>query len=154
MKNEYTKDLHEAIKKLGGQKAVSNRFKIPYRTVQNWYRGVRNPPEYVALILIDHAEEKIIHELHNEDSYLQYTRDQEALGWYNDELDKVKAENAVLQKQFDAAMELAQNRRREVEALDMEVCELREMVEALQHELEKQKKAREVWVRQAGMLTK
>lgn len=168
-------ELKAAIVNLGGQKAVANRFGIPYRTVQNWYRGERTPPEYVArmIVLFDENEfSYLVDQMHNEDVISElkrenedlserdkadtkrYIEDQEALRWYNDELDRARAENAVLQKQFDAAMELAQNRRREVEALDMEVCELREQVETLQHKLEEQKKAREVWMRQAGMLTK
>lgn len=168
-------ELKAAIANLGGQKAVANRFGIPYRTVQNWYRGERTPPEYVArmIVLFDEDElnhlvdnmynEDVISELKRENEDLserdkadtkRYIEDQEALAWYESELKNAKAHNEVLQKQFDTAMELAQNRRREVEALDMEVCELREQVEALQHELEKQKKAREVWMRQAGALTK
>lgn len=168
-------ELKAAIARLGGQKAVADRFGIPYRTVQNWYRGERTPPEYVARMIISFDEQElcqlvdqmyyddVISELkeknealneRDKDETKRYIEDQEALQWYESELSNAKAQNEVLQKQFDAAMELAQNRRREVEALDMEVCELREMVEALQHELEKQKKAREVWMRQAGALTK
>lgn len=30
------------------QTALSNRFGIPIRTVQDWYSGRRNPPDYVA----------------------------------------------------------------------------------------------------------
>ncbi len=84
----------------------------------------------------------------------RYIEDQEALRWYNDELDKANERIEVLQKQLDEATEMENARLRIQEALEMEVDELRETVKALTRELEKQKKAREVWVRQAGMLTK
>ena len=33
------------------QTALSRRFDIPWRTVQNWYAGVRNPPDYVVRMM-------------------------------------------------------------------------------------------------------
>lgn len=33
------------------QTELSQRFGIPYRTVQDWYRGVRVPPEYVVRMI-------------------------------------------------------------------------------------------------------
>ena len=40
-------DIKELIGELGGQAHFARRFEIPYRTVQNWYRGERTPPVYV-----------------------------------------------------------------------------------------------------------
>lgn len=34
-----------------GQTALSRRFGIPLRTVQNWYAGVRIPPDYVVRMM-------------------------------------------------------------------------------------------------------
>lgn len=34
-----------------GQSALARRFDIPIRTVQNWYAGVRNPPDYVVRMM-------------------------------------------------------------------------------------------------------
>lgn len=34
-----------------GQTDLAKRFGIPLRTVQDWYRGVRNPPPYVIQML-------------------------------------------------------------------------------------------------------
>lgn len=157
-------DLKAAIAELGGQKAVANRFGIPYRTVQNWYRGERTPPEYVARMIVLFNEDELEHletKQKNEDlserdnaDRKRYIEDQEALRWYNDELDKANERIEMLRKELDEAIELDEERTRIQEALEMEVCELRETVKALTKELEKQKKAREVWVRQTGMLTK
>ena len=33
------------------QRALADRFGIPYRTVQDWYAGRRQPPEYVVRII-------------------------------------------------------------------------------------------------------
>lgn len=33
------------------QTALSNRFAIPMRTVSDWCRGLRTPPDYVRLLL-------------------------------------------------------------------------------------------------------
>ncbi len=35
------------------QKAMSELFKIPYRTISDWERGLRNPPEWVCLLLVN-----------------------------------------------------------------------------------------------------
>ena len=35
------------------QSAMSKRFAIPLRTLENWCRGVSRPPEYVRFMLID-----------------------------------------------------------------------------------------------------
>lgn len=114
-------DLKTAIELLGGQKAVADRFEIPYRTIQNWYRGERTPPTYVARMIIE----------------VERSEDEAAEANYKLLTEKLDEERTGIQ-----------------EALEMEVAELRETVKALTKELEKQKKAREVWVRQAGMLTK
>lgn len=159
MKNEYTDDLRDAIKELGGQKAVSERFKIPYRTVQNWYRAVRNPPEYVARLIIDHAQEKVIHESCMNDNYSLYIEDQEALSWYETELkekrekiEELEARNEVLFEQMEAMTELAQKRREHIEASEAAIDQLEKALDATREELAKEKHAREVWARQAGML--
>lgn len=34
-----------------GQTELSRRFGIPLRTVQDWFAGKRNPPDYVINIL-------------------------------------------------------------------------------------------------------
>lgn len=34
------------------RKDISNRFDIPYRTVQNWSLGIRNCPDYVINMII------------------------------------------------------------------------------------------------------
>jgi putative transcriptional regulator len=34
-----------------GQTALARRFEIPIRTVQNWYAGVRVPPNYVVRMM-------------------------------------------------------------------------------------------------------
>ena len=33
------------------QKAMSDMFKIPLRTVSDWERGLRKPPEWVCMLL-------------------------------------------------------------------------------------------------------
>lgn len=35
------------------QKQMSDMFKIPKRTIENWESGQRTPPEYVKLLVID-----------------------------------------------------------------------------------------------------
>lgn len=35
------------------QTQLSRRFDIPLRTVQNWYSGIRQPPEYVLRMMIE-----------------------------------------------------------------------------------------------------
>ncbi len=35
------------------QKAMAEHFKIPIRTVSDWERGLRTPPEWVCMLLID-----------------------------------------------------------------------------------------------------
>lgn len=157
--NEYTKDLKSAIEELGGQKAVSERFKIPYRTVQNWARGTRHPPEYVARLLIDHAQEKVIHESCMNDSYSLYIEDQETLSWYEKELKKkrekieeLEARNEVLFGQMEAMTELAQKRREHIEANEAAIDQLEKALDATREDLAKERHAREVWARQAGIL--
>lgn len=104
-------ELRAAIANLGGQKAVAKRFGIPYRTVQNWYRGERTPPEYVARMITLFDEEELNHavdQMYNEDVITElkrknedlserdkadskrYIDDQEALAWYESELSKAK----------------------------------------------------------------
>lgn len=40
------------------QKAMADLFKIPVRTVSDWERGLRNPPEWVCLLLVNALEAK------------------------------------------------------------------------------------------------
>ncbi len=34
------------------QKAMAEKFKIPVRTVSDWERGLRKPPEWVCMLLV------------------------------------------------------------------------------------------------------
>lgn len=44
-------------------KDISERFEIPYRTVQNWVSGVSNPPAYVIKLIWNNIiNESIIEE--------------------------------------------------------------------------------------------
>ncbi len=38
------------------QKAMAEHFKIPLRTVSDWERGLRNPPEWVCMLLVNALE--------------------------------------------------------------------------------------------------
>ena len=38
------------------QTELSNRFGIPWRTVQDWYAGRRTPPDYVVNMIIEIIE--------------------------------------------------------------------------------------------------
>ena len=38
------------------QTALAKRFEIPLRTVQDWYGGRRNPPDYVVKMMIELLE--------------------------------------------------------------------------------------------------
>lgn len=35
------------------QKAMAEHFEIPIRTVSDWERGLRNPPEWVCKLLVN-----------------------------------------------------------------------------------------------------
>ena len=35
------------------QKAMSEQFKIPIRTISDWERGLRKPPEWVCMLLVN-----------------------------------------------------------------------------------------------------
>lgn len=39
------------------QTALSKRFDIPLRTVQDWHAGRRNPPDYVVKMMIELLEQ-------------------------------------------------------------------------------------------------
>lgn len=55
-------DIRELRSKLGyTQNEFALRYNIPFRTVQNWESGMRNPPEYVIKLL----EERIMTDLIN-----------------------------------------------------------------------------------------
>lgn len=65
----YVKDIKELIEELGGQAYFSGRFDIPYRTVQNWYRGERKPPDYVYHMLLQLANKTKDAEKCDEENY-------------------------------------------------------------------------------------
>lgn len=45
--------IREICEKYGiGQTALSRKFEIPLRTVQDWYAGKRVPPEYVIKMMV------------------------------------------------------------------------------------------------------
>lgn len=45
-------DVKSARKTAGlTQKAMADMFKIPIRTVSDWERGLRKPPEWVCMLL-------------------------------------------------------------------------------------------------------
>ena len=49
---ETTKTIKEICAEYGlSQIELSRRFDIPYRTVQDWCRGLRVPPEYVVRMI-------------------------------------------------------------------------------------------------------
>lgn len=39
---------------------LSRRFGIPIRTVQDWYRGIRIPPEYVVTMIEEILKKELI----------------------------------------------------------------------------------------------
>lgn len=40
------------------QTSLSRRFGIPLRSVQDWYREVRKPPEYVLKMMVEILESR------------------------------------------------------------------------------------------------
>ena len=49
--------IKEICEKYGySQTALSKRFGIPYRTVQDWYGERRTPPDYVVNMIIELLE--------------------------------------------------------------------------------------------------
>jgi DNA-binding transcriptional regulator YiaG len=51
--------VNEICEKYGyTQTQLSRRFGIPWRTVQNWYSGVRQPPDYVLNMIVEILEHK------------------------------------------------------------------------------------------------
>lgn len=54
-------DIREMRTRLGDtQSGFSERYGIPFRTVQNWEAGVRKPPEYVTKLLEDRIREDLV----------------------------------------------------------------------------------------------
>ena len=39
------------------QKAMSELLKIPLRTISDWERGLRTPPEYVKLLIVEKLQD-------------------------------------------------------------------------------------------------
>ena len=51
-------DIREMRNKLGDtQTEFAKRYNIPFRTIQNWETGLRNPPEYIISLLEDRIRE-------------------------------------------------------------------------------------------------
>ena len=49
--------IKEICEKYGlTQAALTKRFGIPTRTVQDWYAGRRNPPDYVVAMMVELLE--------------------------------------------------------------------------------------------------
>lgn len=79
-----------------GQTALSRRFGIPLRTVQDWYSGRSNPPAYVVNMIADllESEKNSIYLIYKDDiddaceiaGYIHGT--EEAADRYCDELNK------------------------------------------------------------------
>lgn len=54
---ENTRTIKGICEEYGmGQTALSRRFGIPLRTVQDWHSGRSNPPEYVVNMIADLLE--------------------------------------------------------------------------------------------------
>lgn len=54
-------DIREMRIQLGDtQSEFAERYRIPFRTVQNWESGVRKPPEYVLKMLSDRIRDDLI----------------------------------------------------------------------------------------------
>lgn len=48
----YNRDVRSICNVAGiSQRSLAERFCIPYRTVEDWCRGVRTPPDYVRLMM-------------------------------------------------------------------------------------------------------
>lgn len=46
------------IERVGGCTKFSRRFGIPLRTVQNWYYGERQPPEWLVVLIEQAIKER------------------------------------------------------------------------------------------------
>ena len=54
-------NIREMRKRLGEtQSQFATRYKIPFRTIQNWESGTRKPPEYIINLLERQVEEDLI----------------------------------------------------------------------------------------------
>ena len=54
-------NIREMRKRLGNtQSQFATRYKIPFRTIQNWESGARKPPEYIINLLERQVEEDLI----------------------------------------------------------------------------------------------
>ena len=54
-------DIHEMRTKLGDtQSEFSARYKIPFRTIQNWEAGIRRPPSYMLELLSQRVQEDLV----------------------------------------------------------------------------------------------
>lgn len=47
-----------------GQSELARRFGIPLRTVQNWYAGIRIPPDYVVNMI-----EELLHRSYDDQQF-------------------------------------------------------------------------------------
>ena len=74
------KNINDLIELWGGRylKEFSDKYEIPYRTLQDWTSGRRNPPDYVlkllerAIIQDNQEEEEIMTQRERFDSEEQY----------------------------------------------------------------------------------
>lgn len=80
-----TNTLKRLISRTGGIKKFSNKYDIPYRTVQNWNNGTSTPPEWLITLLskVDSLEIDDV------------TKEQEGLHMYEDENTVVLERNDV-----------------------------------------------------------
>lgn len=54
-------NIREMRKQLGDtQSEFAARYRIPFRTVQNWETGVRKPPEYIVDLLAQRTKEDLV----------------------------------------------------------------------------------------------
>jgi transcriptional regulator with XRE-family HTH domain len=54
-------DIREMRNKLGDtQTEFAKRYNIPFRTIQNWETGLRNPPGYIINLLEDRIREDLV----------------------------------------------------------------------------------------------
>jgi putative transcriptional regulator len=84
-------------------KALSDRFKIPYRTVQNWVGGKSNPPGYVInmigwILALEDRNRAAVGELTEQGRLLEY---------YDSKLDQ--ASDLLHDQRFAEAIDLIDN---------------------------------------------
>lgn len=59
-------NIREMRKELGAtQSEFAMRYNIPFRTIQNWESGVRNPPEYISELLEHRVKKDLVNQKTN-----------------------------------------------------------------------------------------